>query len=141
MAEIKSGAGTPRGALDRPMSPHLQVWRWHVTMTSSILHRGAIIALYAGALILAGFFIALAAGEDCFAAYQMVLGSPLGLLVLFGLTVALIYLALGNLRHLFWDFGAGLDINTAGLTAWLAIIGSVVLAVLVWAAAFAMGAV
>ena len=136
-AQVRAG---PRGSAERPTSPHLQVWRWHVTMASSILHRGAIIATYVGALILAGFFIALASGESAFASYRFVLGSPLGLLVLFGLTVAFIFLALENIRRLFWDFGIGLDIKTAGSTAWLVIAASVVLSILVWAAALSMGA-
>ena len=140
MAEVRPDAQGVRGSSDRPTSPHLQVWRWHVTMATSILHRGAIIAVYVGALILAGFFVALASGDQAFAAYKDVLGSPLGLLVLFGLTVALIYLALVNLCRLFWDFGLGLDLKTATLTAWLSIIGSVVLAVAVWALALASGA-
>lgn len=135
-AQVRAG---PRGSADRPMSPHLQVWRWHVTMAASILHRGAIIATYVGALILAGYFVALASGEDAFSTYRLVLASPLGLLVLFGLTVAVIFLALENVRRLFWDFGLGLDIKTAGATAWLVIFASVALSVLVWAAALTMG--
>ncbi len=136
-AQVRAG---PRGSADRPMSPHLQVWRWHVTMAASILHRGAIIATYVGALILAGLIVALASGEEAYGAYRGLLASPLGLLVMFGLTVALIFLTLENIRRLFWDFGVGLDIKTAGSTAWLVIVASVVLAVLVWAAALSMGA-
>lgn len=138
MAQEITGA---RGPADRPTSPHLQVWRWHVTMTASILHRGAIIATYVGALILAGLFVSLAAGEQAYLAYTGCLASPLGLLVLFGLTVALIYLSLENIRRLFWDFGLGLDVKVAGPTAWLVIFASVVLAIVVWALAIVSGAV
>jgi succinate dehydrogenase / fumarate reductase cytochrome b subunit len=136
-AQVRAG---PRGSADRPMSPHLQVWRWHVTMAASILHRGAIIACYVGALILTGFFVALASGEEAFATYKLVLGSPMGLLVMFGLTVAFVFLTLENVRRLFWDFGLGLDIKTAGATAWLVIVSSVVLALAIWAVALSMGA-
>ena len=66
-----------RGAADRPTSPHLQVWRWHITMTASILHRGAIIATYVGALILAGLFVSLAAGEEAYLSIDGQLGVPL----------------------------------------------------------------
>lgn len=141
MAQARTDAeGGARGPAQRPTSPHLQVWRWHVTMATSILHRAAVIALYVGALILAGLFVALASGEDAYACYTGVLGSPLGLLALFGLTVALIYLALYTVRQLFWDFGVGFEIKTATLTGWLTIIGSVVLSVAAWAVAFVAGA-
>ena len=140
MAQARTdGQGGPRGPAQRPLSPHLQVWRWHVTMATSILHRGAVIALYIGALILAGLFVALASGEDAYADYTALLGSPPGLLVLFGLTAALIYMALYTIRQLFWDFGVGFDIKTANLTSWLTIIGAAVLSVAVWGAAFLCG--
>lgn len=138
MAREIAGA---RGPADRPTSPHLQVWRWHITMTASILHRGAIIATYVGALILAGLLISLAAGEQAYLSYTGLLASPLGLVVLFGLTVALIYLSLENIRRLFWDFGLGLTLKVAGPTAWLVIVASVVLAIAVWALAFVSGAI
>jgi len=137
MAQDISG---PRGTADRPMSPHLQVWRWHITMATSILHRASVIALYVGALILAGLFVALASGPDAFAAYADILGSPLGLLVLFGLTVALAYLALYVVRQTFWDFGVGFTLKTSNLMSWLIIFGAVTVAVVVWAAAFFAGA-
>src|ERR1700761_1924555 len=92
----------PRGPADRPMSPHLQVWRWHITMATSILHRATGIALYVGALILAGWAVALAMGPDAFATYRALLGNPLGQLVLFGLTVSLFYHLANGVRHLFW---------------------------------------
>jgi len=137
MAQDISG---PRGAVDRPMSPHLQVWRWHITMATSILHRASVIALYVGALILAGLFVALASGPDAYAGYTDILGSPLGLLVLFGLTVALAYLALYIVRQTFWDFGVGFDLKTSNLTSWLMIFGAVIAAVAVWGLAFFAGA-
>jgi succinate dehydrogenase / fumarate reductase cytochrome b subunit len=131
----------PRGPQDRPMSPHLQVWRWHVTMATSILHRGTGIALYVGALILAGWAIALASGPDAFNAYRALLGSPLGLLVLFGLTVAFLYHLANGVRHLVWDAGKGFEPKTADMTGWAAIVFGVVAAVLIWIIAFlGMGA-
>jgi succinate dehydrogenase / fumarate reductase cytochrome b subunit len=114
------------------MSPHLQVWRWHVTMATSILHRATGVALYGGTLILAGWVIALAAGPDAFAPYRAVLSSPLGELVLFGLTVCLFYHLANGVRHLFWDTGRGLDPKTADMTGWAAIAFGVVAAVLIW---------
>ena len=122
----------PRGPQDRPMSPHLQVWRWHVTMLTSILHRGTGIALYAGVLVLVGWVIALAAGPDAFDAYGALLGSLIGLPVLFGLTVAFLYHLANGVRHLFWDSGKGFEPKTADMTGWAAIAFGVVAAVLIW---------
>ena len=131
----KPGA-TARGPADRPMSPHLQVWRWHVTMATSIFHRATGIGLYVGALVLAGWLAALASGPDGYEAYMSLLASPLGLLVLFGLTVAFLYHLANGIRHLFWDAGKGFAPQTADMTGWATIVFGVVAAVLIWIIAF-----
>jgi succinate dehydrogenase / fumarate reductase cytochrome b subunit len=137
MTEAASGAkGRARGPADRPMSPHLQVWRWHVTMATSILHRGTGMALYAGLLVLAGWVVALASGPDAYGVYMGLLASPLGLLVLFGLTVAFLYHLANGVRHLFWDTGKGLEPKTADMTGWAAIVFGLVAAILIWIIAF-----
>lgn len=130
-----------RGPQDRPLSPHLQVWRWHVTMFTSIFHRATGIALYVGMLILAGWAVALASGSDVFIAYRAALGSPLGLVVLFGLTVSFLYHLANGVRHLVWDAGKGFEPRTADMTGWAAIAFGFVAAVLIWIIAFlGMGA-
>ena len=115
------------------MSPHLQVWRWHITMATSILHRASIFALYLGLLLLAGWLAALAAGPDMSAAYAGVMGSPLGLLVLFGISVMLFFNLAYNVRQAFWDLGYGFQIKTAEATAWASIAFGIVAAVAFWA--------
>lgn len=124
----------------RPLSPHLQVWRWHVTMACSILHRASIFALYLAALLLAGWALSLAAGLSAYQGYMAVLGSPLGLLVLFGLTVMLLFNLAYNVRQTFWDLGHGFMPKTADATGLLCIAVGLIGAVLVWGAAFSMGA-
>lgn len=133
MSEAK---GTARGPANRPMSPHLSVWRWHVTMATSILHRATGMALYVGVLIAAGWAVALAAGPGAFHGYRLLLASPLGQLALFGLTVSLFYHLANGVRHLFWDTGRGLEPKTADMSGWAAIVFGVVAAVLIWAIAF-----
>jgi succinate dehydrogenase / fumarate reductase cytochrome b subunit len=115
------------------MSPHLQVWRWHVTMATSILHRATGIALYVGLLVLAGWVVALAGGSGSYGAYMTLLASPLGLLVLFGLTVGFLYHLANGVRHLFFDAGKGFEPKTADMTGWATIVFGVVAAVLIWA--------
>ena len=121
-----------RGPADRPLSPHMSIWRWHVTMATSILHRATGVALYVGALIVAGWAVALASGPDAFDAYRALLGSPLGLFLLFGLTFSLFYHLANGVRHLVWDAGTGFDPKTADMTGWAAIAFAVVATVLIW---------
>lgn len=108
----------PRGPADRPMSPHLQVWRWHVTMLTSILHRVTGVGLYAGALIVAVWAVALARGPDDYATVMGLLGSPLGRLVMLGMTLSVFYHLGNGIRHLVWDLGHGLDVPSANASAY-----------------------
>lgn len=132
----ESSGGLP----ERPLSPHLQVWRWHVTMACSILHRGCIFALYFGALLLAGWAVSLASGSECYGWYIGLLGSPLGKLVLFGLTFALLFNLAYTVRQSFWDLGLGFSPKTADMTGAAAIAFAAVGAIVIWAIAAQTGA-
>lgn len=122
------------------MSPHLQVWRWHVTMLTSILHRVTGVGLYLGGLIAAVWAVSLAAGPEAYETFKAVLGSPLGKFVMFGMTLSVFYHLGNGIRHLVWDFGYGLDIKSANSSAW-AVFGFTVAATLAtWAIAFQIGA-
>ena len=117
----------------RPLSPHLDVYKWQVQMVTSILHRATGIALVAGMLGLVWGLVALAGGEKSWAAFAACAGSLLGKLVLFGFSWALAYHLINGVRHLFQDAGHGYAIPDFVRSSWLSIIGSVVLVVLVWA--------
>lgn len=116
----------------RPLSPHLQIYRWPITMTMSILHRVTGMALYFGTLLLAWWLIAAAAGPAYFEVANAVFGSWIGRLVLFGYSWALIHHLLGGLRHFVWDFGAGFSKSARDNLAYANIIASAILTVLVW---------
>jgi succinate dehydrogenase / fumarate reductase cytochrome b subunit len=121
------------------MSPHLSVWRWHVTMATSILHRVTGVGLYLGALIAAAWAVSLAAGPEAYAGFKALLGSPLGLLVMFGMSLSAFYHLGNGIRHLVWDLGYGLDIKSASASAF-AVFGFAIAATLaVWAIAFQAG--
>jgi succinate dehydrogenase / fumarate reductase, cytochrome b subunit len=123
----------------RPLSPHLQVWRWHITMASSIFHRATGAALYGGALGLAAWFGAAAFAPDLFAQVNALLFSPLGQVALYGLAASLCYHLANGVRHLIWDAGHGLEPKAANSSAWL-VIGFGLLAPLgLWALALAKG--
>jgi succinate dehydrogenase / fumarate reductase, cytochrome b subunit len=120
----------------RPLSPHLGVWRWHVTMATSIFHRASGVALYIGAMILTGWLAALAAGQEAYEGYMGVLQNPLGLLVMFGITAAACYHLSNGIRHLVWDAGKGFSPKTSTASGWATIICGGVGAVAVFALAF-----
>ena len=106
-------------------------------MATSILHRATGVALYAGAFLLVGWLLAIAMSSpsdtSAYDAYAGLLGSPLGMVVMFGFTVAVMYHLSNGIRHLFWDAGKGYDPKTANLTGWATIVFGIVGAVAIWA--------
>ena len=118
---------------ERPLSPHLQVYRWEVQMVTSILHRATGVALVAGMLGMTWGLLALAGGPDRWAAFATCVGSPLGKLVLLGFSWALAFHLINGVRHLLQDAGFGLATEDFVRSSWVSIIGSVLLVVLVWA--------
>lgn len=131
--------GSPRRAM--PLSPHLQVWRWHVTMAASIFTRATGVALYVGLFVVVAWAVSLASGPDAYGLFMGLMASWLGKLVLFGLTVSIFYHLAAGLRHLVFDSGAGFELKTANMTAWLCMAFGVVATLVVWVLAFAMGAI
>jgi succinate dehydrogenase / fumarate reductase cytochrome b subunit len=93
------------------------LWRWHITMWTSILHRATGIGLYVGALIAAAWAVSLGAGPDAYATVKSLLGSPVGLVVMFGVTLSWTYHLANGIRHLVWDTGHGLDVKSANASA------------------------
>ena len=136
-SRTETAAAVPRG---RPLSPHLQVWRFHITMVASILNRMTAVALYFGAFIAAGWAWALASGPERYADYMGLLAHPLGLLVLFGLSVAYFYHLAGGLRHLVWDAGKGFNPKLADMTGLAAMVFAVAAALIVFGVAYVTGA-
>ncbi len=108
----------------RPVSPHLQVYRWSVTMASSILHRATGAILGVGTLALAWWLIAAATSDEAYQLVQFCLGSLLGRLMMLGFTWALVYHMMNGVRHLVWDMGHGFELKTAQFSGWLVFIAS-----------------
>lgn len=130
----------------RPLSPHLQVWKFHITMFTSILHRATGIASVVGAVMVAAWLLAigLTASGHCPQAYTLFLSfaaSPFGLFVWFGLTLASFIHLTGGLRHLIWDMGLGFKISSANALAWWSLLGGIALTLVFWAVLFATGKV
>src|ERR1700682_2296602 len=121
----------------RPLSPHLQVYRWPVTMAMSIAHRVTGGALYFGPLLLVWLLLAAATGQSAYELASSVFGSILGRLVMFGYSFALFHHMLGGIRHFVWDTGRGMEPGTRDTIARATLAGSVALTLLVWAVALA----
>jgi len=118
----------------RPTSPHLQIYRWTITMAMSIFHRATGIANYAGMALLALWLLAAALSQDALDVANVLFASWFGQLVLFGFTWSLVHHMLGGLRHWLWDFGAMMEAGRREAMAWATIIGSVVITLLIWIA-------
>jgi succinate dehydrogenase / fumarate reductase cytochrome b subunit len=116
----------------RPLSPHIQIYRWPRTMAMSIAHRVTGAALYVGTILLVWWLVAAASGPRYFHFVNGLLGSWIGLIVLFGYSWALIHHALGGVRHFIWDTGSGLDIASVDLLSWGTIVMSVLLTAGLW---------
>jgi succinate dehydrogenase / fumarate reductase cytochrome b subunit len=133
MARITTGEDAARA---RPLSPHLQIYRFTWTMAMSIAHRLTGVALYAGTAFVALWLVLAASGPEGFATAQALAGSWLGLLVLFGYTFALMHHMLGGLRHFVLDVGSQYGFANRMLMAKLNLALSAGLTILIWVAAF-----
>lgn len=116
----------------RPMSPHLQVYKLPLTAKLSILHRGTGAALFAGLTLMVLVLASAAGGAESWASMQAFLSSWFGKVVLFGFTLALYYHFCNGIRHLFWDIGKGLDLKDAKRSAMIVLGASVSLTILTW---------
>jgi succinate dehydrogenase / fumarate reductase, cytochrome b subunit len=126
--------------IERPLSPHLQTYRWTLTMAMSIVHRITGCALYAGTILLAWWLVATASGPAAYATLQGFASSFLGRLILLGYTWALIHHLLSGLRHLIWDLGYGFGPAEREWLTRAALIGGIVLTILLWIVGYAAGA-
>lgn len=132
------GMAQTRRVVERPLSPHLGIYRMTITMLMSIVHRITGAALYFGTLLLAAWLVSAAMGERQFALVNEIMGHPLGKLVLFGYTWALLHHMLGGMRHFIWDTGRAMQPGAADVLAWLTVLGSLALTFAVWAIGISM---
>ncbi|MEP2705555.1 MAG: succinate dehydrogenase, cytochrome b556 subunit [Roseibium sp.] len=123
---------------NRPLSPHLQIYKPILTMVMSILHRITGAALYFGTILLAWWLIAAAAGPAYFDFVNDIYGSFIGRLILFGFTWALVHHMLGGLRHFVWDMGAGFSEKVRMWLSKATIVGSVSLTLILWVIGYAV---
>ena len=117
---------------NRPLSPHLSIYRWPITMLLSILHRATGIAMSIGLIVFAAWLLNAAQGPETYQYFRAVMSGIVGQLLLIGWTFAF-FLHLGNgVRHLFWDTGRGLEIHQANASAWFVLLFAVILTAGFW---------
>jgi len=116
----------------RPLSPHLQVYRPQWTSVLSIMHRITGVLLSVGTVLMVVWLIALAQGEQAYAGMLEFMASPVMLVALVGWTLALFYHLLNGIRHLLWDTGAMLELKPARTSGWIVVFTALVLTAIVW---------
>jgi succinate dehydrogenase / fumarate reductase, cytochrome b subunit len=121
----------------RPLSPHLQIYRWQLTSVLSILHRMTGIALAVGAILLVSWLGAAADGPEPYAKMQGFLGSWIGLVLLFGWSAALFYHLCNGIRHVWWDTVHGLDLKSVYASGWTVVAATAALTLIAWIAGLA----
>jgi succinate dehydrogenase / fumarate reductase, cytochrome b subunit len=124
--------------VNRPLSPHLQIYRLPMLALISITHRITGVALCAGTVILVYWLVALAAGPEAYASAHTVLTSTLGQIILFGFSWALYFHLCNGVRHLVWDVGMGLDVEAADASGRMVIIVSALLTIFTWIFTYAL---
>ena len=122
----------------RPLSPHLQVYRPQMTSVMSIINRATGYALAIGTLMVAWWLVAAAVGPEAYEAARIFAGTPLGLFMLFGWSVAIFYHLCNGIRHFLWDMGYLFGLKDAYKAGYLVLLSTVVLTAGVWLCAYDM---
>ena len=130
MADVKTGGA------ERPLSPHLQIYKPMLSMMMSILHRITGVALYFGTLLVVWWLVAAMLSDDYFNLVQWLFASWFGRIVLFGFTWALIHHALGGIRHFIWDLGWGFKLPVVERMVRVGLYGGFAITLLIWAIAY-----
>ncbi len=126
-------------AQNRPLSPHLQVYRPQMTSILSITHRLTGVALAIGTLLFVYWLVAAASGAEAYETARGLIGSWFGRLLLFGWSLALFYHLCNGIRHLFWDAGIGFELPDAQRSGWAVLAATVILTLVTWIAGYSAG--
>lgn len=117
---------------NRPLSPHLSIYRWPITMTLSILHRGTGVALSIGFVVLTMWLFDASGSPENYLIFISLMDTNVGLVLLVGWSFSFFFHLANGVRHLVWDLGLGFEISQANASAWFVLITSVVLTALFW---------
>ena len=126
---------------ERPLSPHLGIYRWEISNSLSILHRMTGVMLSAGSLVLVGWLVSAVVGEDLYICLNVWLNTFLGRLMLFGWTFCFFFHLGNGVRHLFWDVGYGFEKQRARMTGWMVVTFAIATTLIFWVYALGRGGV
>ena len=115
-----------------PLSPHLQIYRWHISSLISITHRIAGVINLMALILIFIWLLALSFGESNYELFLLIINSFFGKFILIGLTWSMSFHILSGIRHLFWDMGYGFEVTTANISGLIVIISSFVLTIIFW---------
>lgn len=118
--------------VNRPLSPHLGIYKWQISNSLSILHRLTGISLAAGSLALVAWIVAIAMGESTYLTVSGYLAGPLGMLLLLAFSASFFYHLANGIRHLFWDAGYGFEREVARRSGWFVLSVAVLATVVFW---------
>jgi succinate dehydrogenase / fumarate reductase cytochrome b subunit len=117
---------------DRPLSPHLSIYRWPITMTLSILHRATGVAMSVGLVVLAYWLLAVSSGLAEYASFTALMSTLVGRLLLIGWSFAFFYHFANGVRHFVWDTGRGFEMHQANASAWFVLTLSIGMTAVYW---------
>lgn len=115
----------PPRKVERPLSPHLQVYKPQISSVLSILHRVTGVGLSFGLVLLTIFLVTASSNADCYNAFADFMNGIIGRLLIVGFSVAMFYHLCSGIRHLLWDLGWGFDVPTMNKTGWMVVIASI----------------
>ena len=115
-----------------PLSPHLQIYRWHISSLLSITHRIAGVVNLISLILIFFWLVVLSFSENNYELFLLLINSFFGKFILIGFTWSMIFHVLSGIRHLFWDLGYGFEIKTANISGIIVIISSLVLTIIFW---------
>ena len=117
---------------NNPLSPHLQIYRWHISSLLSITHRISGVINLLSLILIFFWLIALSLGESNYESFLLIINSFIGKFILIGFTWSMSFHLLSGLRHLIWDLGYGFEIKTANISGIIVIISSLTLTIIFW---------
>jgi succinate dehydrogenase / fumarate reductase cytochrome b subunit len=116
----------------RPLSPHISIYRWPITMTLSILHRATGVAMSLGLIVMAIWLLSAATSADKYNEFLVILSSVPGQILLIGWSFSFFFHLMNGIRHLFWDTGRGFQKQQANASAWFVIVTAILLNAIFW---------
>jgi len=117
---------------ESPLSPHLSIYRWPITMTLSILHRATGVAMTVGLVVLTTWLVSAASGVDDYDQFVTLMSTLVGRLLLIGWSFAFFFHLANGVRHLVWDTGRGFEKRQANASAWFVLVTAIVATALLW---------